>query len=607
MSRHGVSNVRAIHDEPYSRGISTAAERGLSVGSIARSKVSSTGLALIVIAALARPLIFTHAAFNGDWMEQLWFMSRQALAIRADHAPSLFLNYPAGVLYPQYAFYGGTLYSVSGMLTLLLGDAPVTGYVVTYLLGFAGAYGGWYWMGRMAGLDRLWAHVPGLLFVTSAYYLTLIYARGDWPEFMAVSMIPLSIAAGLSVLRADRLRLWPALALAGASIIFFGSHSLTLVWGGTLIVVAGTVIVIVIPQARREVTRAGGVRVAGLVVPALLVNAWFLCPAIAYETTTGIASDYRDWRSVLHSTHYLVSMHHLFTLSRITATGPGPNFALTLPVLTAAWLIVSVVIFAVKGLAAPWMRMLIICVGFATVILVMMTNAGLILVLPRAYSTLQFSYRLESYILLASSGAALAALVLSRRAGHRLQRWSWAILPVAIFSVLGAIGQVDGYSTAGNSHTALASFNRPSHPPLVFGDYLDVRQLALADDPYGEPPTVDFSSTAGHDNRFTAVAHLPVGQLVDTNLQGPPTLVQVTGARIVGVDAGGYEVMEIGSLGAPEWRAPGPAVNATISVGPGSSFPVVLGRYLSLTGLVVLLGELLVVTVRRFATRRRRS
>jgi hypothetical protein len=597
-----VADVSDIQNESYR----TEVAQRPSLVSIARSKPLSIGLALIVIGALARPLIFSHGSFNGDWMEQLWFMSRQALAIRADHAPSLFLNYPGGVLYPQYAFYGGTLYSASGVLTLLLGDAPVTGYVVTYLLGFAAAYGGWHWMGRMAGLDRLWAHVPGLLFVTSAYYLTLIYARGDWPEFMAVSMIPLSIAAGLSVLRADRLRLWPALALAGASIIFFGSHSLTLVWGGTLIAVVGIVIVIAVPRARRELTWAGGVRVTGLVIPALLVNAWFLCPAIAYEATTGIASNYEEWRAVLHRTHYLVSMHHLFTLSRISAASPGPNFALTLPVLTAAWLIVSVAIFAVKGLAATWTRMLIICVGFAVLILVMMTNAGLILVLPRAYSTLQFSYRLESYILLASSGAALAALVLSRRAGYRLRRWSWAILPVAIFSVLGAIGQVDGYSTAGDSHTALAKFNRPSHPALIFGDYLDVHQLSLADDPYGEPPTVDFTSTAGHDNRFTAVAHLPVGQLVDTNLQGPPTLVHVTGARIVGFDAGGYEVMEVGSSGAPEWRAQGPAVNETISVGPGSSFPVVLGRYLSLTGLIVLLAELLALAVCRFATRPRR-
>ena len=135
------------------------------------------------------------------------------MAIKANHLPSLFLNYPYGVLYPEYAFYGGTLYALTGTLSLALGNTPVATYVLTYLLGFAAAYGGWYWIARMVGLGRWWSHVPGLVFITSAYYLTLIYARGDWPEYIAVSTIPLMVASGLSVLRADRLRLWPALVL----------------------------------------------------------------------------------------------------------------------------------------------------------------------------------------------------------------------------------------------------------------------------------------------------------------------------------------------------------------------------------------------------------
>jgi hypothetical protein len=605
MPRDGATNVRAIHDRPYSRGISTAAERRLSPGCVVRSQALSVGLALVVIGALVRPLIFSHSTFNTDWVEQLWFMSQQALAIRANHAPSLFLNYRGGVLYPHYAFYGGTLYALSGALTLLLGNAPVAGYVLTYLLGFAASYGGWYWMGRMAGLGRLWAQIPGLLFVSSAYYLTLVYARGDWPEFMGVSMISLSIAAGLSVLRSDRLRLWPAVALVGSSTVFFGSHSLTLVWGGTLIVVVAIATVVAVPQARREVTRAGAIRVAGLVIPALLINAWFLCPAIAYEASTEIANAYKLWRTVLRGSRHLVSMHHLFSLSRSNAIGSGPNFALTLPVLTIGWVLVSLATLTVRGLAAAWTRMLLICVGVATLMLVMMTNAGLILVLPRAYSTLQYSYRLESYILLALSGAALAVLVLSERGGRGLRLWSWMIVPIAIFSVVGAIGQVGGYSTAGDSQTALAELNRPSQSTRKFLDYVDVRQTTVVEDPYGEPPTVYFNTTAGQDNRFTAVTHLTLGQVVDTNLEGPPTLVHVTGARIIGSDIGGYEVMAVGSVRAPEWRARGRPVRETITVGPRSSFPVVLGRYLSLVGLIMLSAELSPLMVRRLRGVRR--
>ena len=56
------------------------------------------------------------------------------------------------------------------------------------------AYGGFYWLGRLAGLGRFVAQVPALIFVTSAYYVTLIYGRGDWPEFVAVSSMPLLVA-----------------------------------------------------------------------------------------------------------------------------------------------------------------------------------------------------------------------------------------------------------------------------------------------------------------------------------------------------------------------------------------------------------------------------
>jgi hypothetical protein len=53
-------------------------------------------------------------------------MWKQSLTIRAGHLPSLFLNYPHGVFYPQYAFYAGTLNAFTGALSLMLGNRPIT-------------------------------------------------------------------------------------------------------------------------------------------------------------------------------------------------------------------------------------------------------------------------------------------------------------------------------------------------------------------------------------------------------------------------------------------------------------------------------------------------
>jgi len=73
----------------------------------------SLGAPLLLIAALAAPLLFADTTFNPDWLNHLWYMWHQSLAIRANGVPSLYLNYSRGVFYPLYAFYGGTLYSAT--------------------------------------------------------------------------------------------------------------------------------------------------------------------------------------------------------------------------------------------------------------------------------------------------------------------------------------------------------------------------------------------------------------------------------------------------------------------------------------------------------------
>jgi hypothetical protein len=606
-----VGKVRRIQDESAIRRIAIGPVKRVAVGPWVRSPVLVGGAGLLLIGVLSWPLVFSSAIFNGDWLAQLWFMWQQALAIRANHVPSLFLNYPDGVLYPHYAFYGGTLYALTGTLSLVLGNAPVETYILAYLLGFGAAYGGWYWMGRIAGLGRWWAHVPGLVFITSSYYLTLIYARGDWPEFVGISMIPLVIAAGLSVLRADRLHFWPALALTVSSVFLFGSHSLTVVWGSTMIVVVAAAIVVCVPPARREVTRTGVIRLAGIVVPAALLSAWFLLPAAAYESNTLIATEYPHWEALLRATQYLVSARHLFTLSRASASTPGAAFALSLPILVIAWVLVSLAIFLRGGLRGTWVRVLLICATLTTFLVVLMTHAGLILALPRAYSTLQFSYRLESYVLLALSGTVLAVLVLATGGGRGSRFSRWMLLPVLVVSVVGAIQQADAYPAGGNRYTLLANIYTPRAPGLgeVLSDYVDVHLRGLTD-PNGRPPEVHFTPTAVRDNHVSAVVHLQPGQLVYSNLQGPPYLVHVTGAKIVGINNEGYDVLEIGSGARTARSAAGRSASPpteTISLRPIDTLPVVAGRVLTLCAALALLVQFALLAVRRLRARRSES
>ncbi len=573
----------------------------VSVAPVVRSPALVGGAAVLLIGVLSWPVVFSKATFNGDWMGQVWFLWQQSLAIRADHVPSLFLNYPYGVFYPHFAFYGGTLYALTGTLSLALGNAPIETYVLSYLLCFAAAYGGWYWLSRSCGLGRWRAQVPGLVFVTSSYYLTEIYARGDWPELVGVSAIPVMVAAGLSVLRAERLRAWPALALTVSSVFFFGSHSLTIVWGSTMIALAALAILLCVPRARQVLTRAGVIRVAGLVVPAALLSAWFLLPAAAYQSSTLIATEFPHWAALLRATQYLVSTRHLFTLSRASASTPGAAFALSLPILVIVWALVSIAIFLRKGLRGTWIRVLLICAALTTFLIVLMTHAGMILALPRAFATLQFSYRLESYVLLALSGTVLAALMLAQGRDRGARFSTWALVPVLAVSVVGAIQQTDAHPVGGERYSTLAAlYHTPGAGGEVLSDYVDVHLRPLID-PNGRPPEVHFNPAAVHDNHTTKVVHLAPGQLVYSNLQGPPSLVRITGAKIAGINNEGYDVLEIGPATRPTGQSAAKGAarpTETITLSQADPLPVVAGRVLTLAAALALLVQFGVLAVR---------
>jgi hypothetical protein len=556
-----------------------------------------------MILAVAWPLLFTDATFNNDWLNHLWYLWHQSLTIRAQHLPSLFLNYSRGVLYPIYAFYGGTLYALAGTLSLILGDAPLETYILSYLLGFAAAYGGWYWLSRMFGVRSWVAHMPGVVFITSASYLTMIYGLGDWPEFVAVSTMPLMIAAGLSVLRADRLRFWPAAALAGSSVVFFGSHLLTTIWGSTVLILLTIVILAFVPEARRRVTRAGALRVVALTVPAFLVSAWFLLPTIAYEAHTVIARSYPIFRELLRRSMYTVAARHLFTFSR--ATDSGSVVTLALPILAIAWVLASVVAFVASNRSGTWMRVLLLIASATVALTVLMTHAGLILALPRVYATLQFSFRLESFVLMGVCGAMLAVLVMAREGGRWLHYHTWLLAPIAIVSVLGAIEQTAAHPQGRSRATALASYLTPIYEREGQLDYVDGRlRIDSKQLPFVEFP-ISTVASLGHASELVRV---PPRGLLATNIRGGPDLVQVSGAKIVGTDLEADDVVEVtpapGRQRAHVAHQHELPATVRISVGPAERVPVVVGRLLSFLGLLLLLGELVWVAVR---ARRRRD
>ncbi len=107
-----------------------------------------------------------------------------------------------------------------------------------------------------------------------------------------------------------------------------------------------------------------------------------------------------------------------------------------------------------------------------------------------------------------------------------------------------------------------------------------------------------------HDH-ISEVVHLVPGQFVYTNLQGPPSLVHVTGAKIAGIDREGYDVLEIGPAARPAAQSTASAgaspSTETVSLSPAEPLPVVLGRVLTLAAAVVLLLQFVALAIRRLS------
>jgi hypothetical protein len=565
---------------------------------------ATIGGPLVLIGVLAWPMLFTNSGLGGDWQHYLWYVWHQGLNIRSNHVPSPFLNTPYSVFYPEYEFYGGTIYALAGAVPAILDASPIKTYVFTFILGFMAAYGGWYWIGRTAGLGRWLAHAPALVFITSACYLTLVYGQGNWPEFIAVSMMPLIAAAALSILHAERLRPAPAIALAVSATIFFGSHNITMLWGSTVLAITGALMAACIPDVRRKVKARNLARLACIVIPAGLINAWFLLPAIAYASHTKIGSEYGVAYETLHRTMGLVSFDRLFTLSRASTVSEDPDYVLALPTLVIAWALVSLVIVLWSVRRGAWARALAILGAITGALIVLMTHVGLLLALPKPYTILQFSYRMESYVLMGVSATVLAILVMTQSGSRRLRLYAWTLAPVLAVSAVGAIQQVNAYPRT----------EVPREETLTSSGEV----FAEAYDDYGYIPlpliggkkllSLRIAPAEIHDNRLSVQVRAYPGQLVYTNIGGGPNLLHVTGARIVGRDARYHLVLAMEPGGAARAGESGAAPRTErLTIGPLESAPVVLGRLLSLGGAIVLALELAWLVVRRRRERRRET
>jgi hypothetical protein len=524
----------------------------------ARSICLDASLTLSMVIMVLSPMIFTRSGFALDFTNSLWLTWAAGRALVEAGHPSYFLNanVPAmGVFYPLLAFEGGTLLAFTGGIGELLGGHPEIAFILVTALAVAGDYLGALWLARQLGLRGLMAHAPGITIVTSAYYITNLYGRGDWPEFMAVAALAPLAASAVHLVRASAWRPGAVLVFVLSAMLLTGSHNITLVWGSTMGVLGVCAVWLAFGLPRRLPYRRLAM-VAGLGVASVMLNAWFLFPDAAYEGLVAAHSfgpppGVSLWGTYSFFNTPAVLLDPLRVVPKQSST---PALYVQAPVWFLAWgVLVGGLLLRRKLVDRTLGRLWICALILVLLVLSLIMIAPLWNFVPFPYNEIQFAYRLCSYVFYAVAGLVLvSALALQRceiKGPLGIVRGSRAALVgVCAVSVLLCSSQLWlAHTTFPNSYKnrgeALASTSIvPRTWYTVPGAYSD-QQAPVVE--VSDARLVKISPEDVRGDRFETTAEFPQGpQPIQTNIDAGSYLVHIAGVEAIGRDPLGLVVVK---------------------------------------------------------------
>jgi hypothetical protein len=516
-----------------------------------RTKGVDVLLATTAILIVMAPVLFTSSGLAPDFTNHLWlsWAAGESL-VQAGH-PSYFLNAEGvGVFDPFFAFYGGTLYAVTGGISDLLGGHPLIAFTGITMLAVAGSYLGMLWLGRELGIRGWVAHAPAVTVVTSAYYITDLYGRGAWSEFVAVAAIAPLVAACVHLLRVPAWRPWPVLVFAFSATIFTGSHNITLLWGA--IVAVGALLLMWLTQGCPwHLPYRRLAMVAGLGMASILVNAWFLLPNIAYARDVAIyGTSPLTWSS---TSFFNTPAVLLDPLRYVPSQSSTSGLYVQIPDWFLGWgLMAGVVLLSRRSMAGRLRRA---WVGAVIVVVLLLT---LIMLRPFwehasfPFNQIQFPYRLGSYVFYAVAGLVLVgALVLQRAATLEASPRAVKGLRLALI----AVAAVSAGLCLWQQWTPTRPFpNSYAHRSEVLAS-IHVRPFSWYDNGSfndGQSPVVTVPGERFliippelvHGDRFAAWMDLPPGpEPIQTNIAAGGYLAHISGVKRLGRGLYNYTVV----------------------------------------------------------------
>ena len=558
----------------------------------ARQTILTGAIGLVVVIAVASPLLFTNRSFGPDLTNNIWMGWVRAAQLGRSLGPSYFVNTSAGVFNPLFAFYGGPDFTILGIIDHLFGGHILVAFEVTTTAVIAAAYTGLYRCARLCGASSILAHLPAIAVATSPYYLSSLYG-GDWTEFVAISAIPFFAASLATVARDAYPHASHIAILLLSTVVLTGSNNLVLIWAalfGAAVLIPGLAL-----GWRPRVTRQGVINACAAALCGVGLNCWALVPLIAFGGHTAIAAlPKMDFAPFLDTARMVLS-----PVRYVSPKSTSPEDFVAIPTLFLG-LATIITALAWRRLRPAIRRGFVLAAALIALVVVLVLTR-IWVYLPKPFSNLQFGLRLDSYGTYGVGAvAAVAALAVDRLGRWQARVAREALLILVLASMAMALSQIwvhhgpDGCPTRSCALLSMTSFPQTWY---AGADYSNATERLISVAP-ARKLTIQ-PSAIGTGDRYSANVPAPPGQApILTNIVANDDLVTISGGlEVIGRSAAGTFVVR---------RLRATSKTVPIDIRQAATAPVDLGLALTTVSAIIVLanGASIFAMSRR---RRRRS